>query len=79
MNSAELTAVSGLPDPMLKPYGSDDLVRDTALNTGGQIGFIPVSINNIPVAGGGDITIRVTSENVGDELFPSAILVSENK
>lgn len=73
LNSAKLVAVAGLPDPMIKPY-----MDNVDQNIGGQTGFIPVNVNNIPVAGGGDITIRVTSENVGDQLFPSAILVSEN-
>ncbi len=65
LNSAKLTKVAGLPNPMLKD--------------GGQTGFQKVQVEDIPVANGGKVNIRVTSINTADDLYPSAILISDSK
>lgn len=65
LNASQLQPVTGLPNPMMAD--------------GGQTGFKPVDVTNIPVAGGGAVTVRVTVENVGDQLYPSAALISDTQ
>lgn len=65
LNASQLTPVTGLPSPM-QPDG-------------GQTGFKPIDVTNIPVAGGGAVTVRVTVENTGDQLYPSAALISDTQ
>lgn len=64
LNSANFSAVSGLPEPMY--------------STGGQTGF-KASSATIPVAGGGTASIEVTVSNVGDTAYPSAMLLDNLK
>lgn len=61
LNSANFTAVSGLPSPM-----SD---------SGGQTGFEQLN-KTINVANGGNLTITVKTANVGDMAVPSATLIN---
>lgn len=65
LNASQLQPVTGLPNPMMAD--------------GGQTGFKPVDVTNIPLAGGGAVTVRVTVENVGDQLYPSAALISDTQ
>lgn len=67
VNASDFSPVSDLPPPMLKETGEP---------TGGHTGFETASVNNLPVAPGGTVTLRIEVENVGDTLYPSAVLVS---
>lgn len=61
LNSANFTAVSGLPSPMS--------------GSGGQTGFEQLN-KTINVANGGNLTITVKTMNVGDMAVPSATLIN---
>jgi hypothetical protein len=61
LNSANFTAVSGLPSPMS--------------GGGGQTGFEQLN-KTINVANGGNLTITVKTANVGDMAVPSATLIN---
>lgn len=61
LNSSNFQNVSGLPSPMMA--------------TGGQTGF-KSSTATIPVANGGKVVVDVQVHNVGDTLFPSAVLLN---
>jgi hypothetical protein len=61
LNSANFTAVSGLPSPMS--------------GSGGQTGFEQLN-KTINVANGGNLTITVKTANVGDMAVPSATLIN---
>lgn len=61
-----LTPVTGLPAPMQQ--------------TGGQTGFVAVQgMTGIPVANGGEVSVIVRVDNVGDQKFPSAVLINDTQ
>ncbi|MEM7060539.1 MAG: hypothetical protein AAF557_23410 [Pseudomonadota bacterium] len=60
VNQSTFTPVNNLPDPLG--------------GTAGQTGFQRAGVNRLPVAPGGTVTLRIEVDNVGDELFPSAVL-----
>nr|VFK62832.1 MAG: Lipase (class 3) [Candidatus Kentron sp. UNK]VFK70619.1 MAG: Lipase (class 3) [Candidatus Kentron sp. UNK] len=68
VDASKFSHVSGLPAPMVKGTGK---------NTGGHTGFAPVSVNNLKVAKGGTVSVRIETENVGDTLYPSAVLINK--
>ncbi len=69
VNASNFSPVSNLPSPMRK----DNATMDA---TGGHTGFETTGVQFLPVAPGGTVTLRVEVENVGDTLYPSAVLIS---
>lgn len=72
VNSSNFTPVSNLPSPLRKGDGA-------GAPTGGHTGFQNVGVNSLPVSPGGTVTLRLEVENVGDQLYPSSVLINNSQ
>jgi hypothetical protein len=68
VNGSNLSGVSGLPVP---------LAGWNTNNVGGQTGFKDFKINNMKLAPGSTVKIKVNVTNVGDTQYPSATLLNK--
>lgn len=73
VNGATFTPVTGLPFPMRKGFGPGFVGGD---NSGGATPFMSLWTPAFRVAPGGTVTMRVEVRNIGDEAWPSAVVVN---